>query len=305
MLTAQDVKVPLDVPGEYTGEYVRNYLKITQNSGRLLLFAGDQKIEHLNMDFYGEDIAPEDSNPHHLFNIASRSRVGVFASQLGLIAKHGMDYRDVPYLVKLNSKTNLVKTKQEEPLSSSLYSIDDVVDFKCQSGLNILGIGYTFYIGSEHESEMLTQAAQAVHQAHRHGLIAVIWAYARGEAVQNERDPKIIAGAAGVASAIGADFAKVNCPEVDGHQSAEALNIAVKAAGNTQVVCSGGSQKDPEQFLHSLHDQIHIGGASGNGTGRNIHQKNFDDAVNFINAIHAVVIDNKSVSEAMEVYHAQ
>ena len=48
-----DVKVPLDVPAGMRDVYLANYDLITQGSGRLMLFAGDQKMEHLNDDFYG------------------------------------------------------------------------------------------------------------------------------------------------------------------------------------------------------------------------------------------------------------
>jgi fructose-bisphosphate aldolase/6-deoxy-5-ketofructose 1-phosphate synthase len=89
--------------------YVTNYLEITKNSGRLMLFAGDQKVEHLNDDFYGEEVPEGDADPEHLFKIASQAKIGVFATQLGLIARYGMDYKNVPYLVKVNSKTNLVE----------------------------------------------------------------------------------------------------------------------------------------------------------------------------------------------------
>ncbi len=66
-----DISVPLDVPGQARHKYIENYLKITRGSGRLMLFAGDQKVEHLNDDFYGEGIDPQDSDPEHLFHIAS------------------------------------------------------------------------------------------------------------------------------------------------------------------------------------------------------------------------------------------
>jgi len=58
--------VPVDIPKEVKGTYIFNYQEITRKSGRLMLFAGDQKIEHLNDDFYGEGIAPEDSDPDGL-----------------------------------------------------------------------------------------------------------------------------------------------------------------------------------------------------------------------------------------------
>ncbi|MFY1645387.1 aldolase, partial [Methanoculleus bourgensis] len=185
-------------------------------TGRLMLFAGDQKIEHLNDDFAGEGIHPDDADPEHLFRIASRGRIGVFATQLGLIARYGRDYPDVPYLVKLNSKTNLVATSQSDPVSSELYHVRQAVDLRDRAGLSILGVGYTVYLGSEYEPLMLYQAAQAVNQAHRYGLITVLWMYPRGKAVKDERDPHLVAGAAGVAAAIGSDFAKVNPPKVGG-----------------------------------------------------------------------------------------
>src|SRR6185503_17613312 len=93
---------PVDVPETMRGEYEHNIRTATKDTGKLMLFAGDQKVEHMNDDFFGEGIAPDDADPEHLFRIASRARIGVFATQLGLIARYGHDYRDVPYLVKLN-----------------------------------------------------------------------------------------------------------------------------------------------------------------------------------------------------------
>lgn len=299
---SSEVIVPLDVPVEKRHRYVENYLKITKGSGRLMLFAGDQKVEHLNDDFFGPGIDPQNSNPEHMFRIADVANIGVFASQLGLIARYGMDYPDVPYLVKLNSKTNLVKTSQADPISHQWLDIQQVVDFKESSGLDILGVGYTVYLGSEHESEMLRQAAQIVNRSHMHGLVTVLWMYPRGKAVKDEKDPHLIAGAAGVAAAIGSDFAKVNYPEKAGQNPADALREAVKAAGRTKVVCAGGERCDVKSFLQTLYDQIHISGASGNATGRNIHQRPVEEAVSMCNAIYAITLENAGVEEAWEIY---
>ncbi|HYA33340.1 MAG TPA: aldolase, partial [Candidatus Bathyarchaeia archaeon] len=104
------IRAPLDVPQELRMEYRRNLLTMTKGSGRLMLFAGDQKIEHLNDDFRGPGISPDDNDPEHLFRIASGAEIGCFATQMGLIARYGEDYPHVNYLIKLNSKTNLVKT---------------------------------------------------------------------------------------------------------------------------------------------------------------------------------------------------
>ena len=299
------IYVPADVPNGSINEYVSNYDEITLGSDRLMLFAGDQKIEHLNNDFFGEGIAEDDNEPEHLFKIANTAEIGVFAAQQGLISMFGRDYPEVPYLVKLNSKTNLVKTAQKDPFSNQLIDVEQVVEFKNNSGLDILGIGYTIYLGSEFEHIMLRDAAQAVYKAHLHGLISVLWIYPRGKAVKNEKNPDLIAGATGVAATLGSDFVKVNAPKKEGENSAEILKRAVKAAGKTKVICAGGSATDPKAFLQGLRDQISIAGASGNATGRNIHQKSFQEAVQMTNAITAITVYNKSVEEAYKIYRGE
>lgn len=300
-----EIHIPGDVPNGSINEFVNNYDLITHGSGRLMLFAGDQKIEHLNKDFYGEGIHEDDNEPEHLFKIADAAEIGLFATQLGLVSLYGGDYPEIPYLVKLNSKTNLVKTAQRDPISPTLIDVEQVVEFKKDSGLEIVGIGYTIYLGSEFEHIMLREAAQAVYKAHQAGLISVLWIYPRGQAVKDEKDADLIAGATGVAATLGADFVKVNAPKKDGVASAGILIQAVKAAGKTKVICAGGSSTDPKAFLQSLHDQINIAGVSGNATGRNIHQKSLEEAVRMCNAISAITIHDKSVEEAVKIYEGK
>lgn len=304
MFNEANIKIPLTVTQEKQAEYIKNYLDITKNSGRLMLFAGDQKIEHLNDDFHGDNISKEDADPIHLFNIASQAKIGVFATQLGLISRYGEDFKNVPYLVKLNSKTHLVAKDQTDPKSNLLNTVEQVAEFKKTSGLNILGVGYTIYLGSEHEGEMLAEAAQAIYKAHLNGLISVIWAYPRGKAITNEKDAHLIAGAVGAVACLGSDFVKVNVPSQAGVEPQELLKEATRAAGRTKVVCAGGSATDPEKFLQALHDQIHIAGVKGNATGRNIHQKSLDEAVRFTNAIYAITVENESVENALKIYNS-
>ncbi|HYA32419.1 MAG TPA: aldolase [Candidatus Bathyarchaeia archaeon] len=301
-LSFATIKAPLDVPEEVRTEYARNFLDITRGSGRLMLFAGDQKIEHLNDDFYGPGISLDDNDPEHLFRIASGAEIGCLATQMGLIARYGEDYPSVNYLVKLNSKTNLVKTEQAEPISGAFYSVAQVDDFRQRSGLKVPAVGYTIYAGSEHEASMLHEAAQIIFEAHKRGIIAVIWIYPRGAAVKNEHDPHLIAGAAGLGCALGADFVKVNYPTREGVDSKEAFKEAVQAAGRCRVLCAGGSSLDVKLFLERLWDQIFVSGAAGNATGRNIHQKRLKEAIQMCNAISAIVISGATSNEALDVY---
>lgn len=294
------IKIPADV--KKVDDYIKNYQKATHNSGKLMLFAGDQKIEHLNKDFYGNNIAPDDSQPEHLFKIASEANIGVFATQLGLISRYFYDYPEIPYLVKMNSKTNLVKFEQRDPISTSLFDFEKVINFKEKNKANILGVGYTIYLGSEFEHIMLNEGANLCYEAHQEGLIVVFWMYPKGKSVIDENDPDIVAGAAGVAACLGADFAKVKVPKKEGQSSAELLKIASKAAGNTGIVCEGGSKKHPLDFLKELYEYINIGNARGNGTGRNIHQRPLKEAIAFANAIFNVTVNNKTPEEAYRLY---
>lgn len=261
-----------------------------KNKKRFFLFAGDQKIEHLNRDFFGEGIPDECKDPEHLFKIASKAPISAFASQLGLIELYGGDYASIPYLVKLNSKSDLISTQQKDPLSLAMHSVEDVVEFRDRSKLSIIGVGYTVYLGSEYEVEMLREAAKMVNSAHKEGLIAVLWMYPRGKAVRDERATDIIAGAAGVAACLGADFVKVNPPRADkDSDSALLLRQAVAAAGRTGVICSGGSKKDKDIFLQMLRDQIDIGGACGCAVGRNIYQRPISEAVDMCKEVARIL----------------
>lgn len=302
-LTAADVRVPMDVPAESRDTYIANYLKATRETGRLMLFACDQKIEHMNKDFYGEGIDIADCEPQHLFEIGKNGVIGVLAGQRGLVAQYAADYPEINYLIKMNSKTNLVKTSQEDPYSPQLTDLEAVLQMR-ENGVNVVGLGYTIYLGSEYEATMMAEAGQLIAQAHELGLLVVLWIYPRGKAVTAEKDPDLIAGAAGVALCLGADFVKVNPPKPeDGKTPAEALSIAAKAAGRTGLVCAGGGTVDAKTFLTQLYDQIHVGGACGNATGRNIHQRSLDEAVRLTKAISVITLADASVDEALEVFN--
>jgi len=289
--------IPADVAKNSEQTYLDNYNAITKETGRLFLFSCDQKIEHLNKDFYGPGIDPDAMHPEHLFKIANAGRIGAMAAHLGLIARYGRKYSDINYIVKLNAKTDLIPAAQQDPISQQLWQVEDALQLKKDSGLPIRGIGYTIYLGSEQEPTMLNQAAQAVYTAHQHGMLAILWIYVRGKSIKDASDAHLIAGATGLAASLGADFVKIK-PPLTTHD----LQIACAAAGTTKVICAGGSVVPPEQFLRTLHEQLQGGGSSGCATGRNIFQKSLPDAIAFTQAIAALIYDDADVDEALRIY---
>ncbi len=297
--------IPLDVPTSMHPIFLDNHKAITHDTNNLMLFAVDQKIEHLNGDFYGNSIDITANQPDHIFQIANRGRIGALATHLGLIARYGAHYKDINYIIKLNAKTNLIKSDSVDPLSRILWSIEDVINFKKSSGLKIRGIGYTIYLGSKYEPEMLADAAQAIFKAHQNGLVAILWVYIRGNNIKEKNELELTTAACGVANSLGADFAKIKTPKnIQGFTSTDILKIATQAAGNTKIICSGGKSQDPKDFLKELYLQITEGKTAGNATGRNIFQRSLKEAIAMTNAISAIVYHKNEAKKAIEIFES-
>lgn len=268
--------IPADVPQQFHDEFRKNLHALMTENGNILILAADHKLEHLNDDFYGTGIAQEAAHAHHFFSLAQSSSLGTLATQFGLIARYGAEYPEVNYIVKLNSKTNIIPLSAMDPLSRSWYSIDDVVALK-QNIPHIRGIGYTIYLGSEHEQYMLHEAAQVVTQAHRHGLVAILWVYPRGKYVQEQVSLRFTAGAAGVANALGADAVKLQLPSGRDTKADEIIRVSVTAAGNTAIIASGGERVETLDLLETIkHHQEH--GVRGAAIGRNLYQRQTNEA---------------------------
>lgn len=305
-MTNQDILIPADVPIAMEQEFINNYSRITKNTQRLFIFSCDQKIEHLNDDFYGADIHSDTLHPEHMFRIAQQGTIGALATHLGLINRYAKQYSSVNYIVKLNAKTNIISPEHRDPISQNLWDVYQVIAIKKESSLTICGIGLTVYLGSEFEPTMLEQAAQNIYEAHQHGLVAILWIYLRGKTVIDEQDGNLIAGAAGVANSLGADFVKIKPPQATKIlNSPQLLKIITATAGNTQVICAGGKRKNPQLFLEELYDQIHIGNTAGCAIGRNIFQRSLSQAIAMTQAVSCIVYNNMDVKTVLKDFEGK
>jgi len=298
-----EIKIPLSVPNEKRSEYKKNYQQLTNFSGHLLLVAGDQKVEHLNDDFFGSHIDPSDNSPEHLFKVATAIPGAAFATHLGLIERYGDQYRSLPYIVKLNGKTNL-GVNEEKDSSKLWWKIEDIIKFKKQSGLKIVGIGYTIYLGGKYEAKMLAKAAQAIFKAQQAGLTTVIWVYPRGLKI-NEENIHIIAGGAGVVAALGADFVKVKYPYnlKNKQETAKKFVEVTTAAGKTKVVCVGSEKMATKEILNYCAAQIKTAQTSGLAIGRNLHQRSLAEASQLGAALGAIIFKKTNAAEAWKIYN--
>lgn len=294
----RSIYIPADVPNAYHETFKENWDALTKNTEHMFLFSCDHKIEHLNDDFSYPHSPEEIRYPEHLFRIASQGTIGGMVVPPGLLTRHANRYRSINYVVKLTAKTN-AQSSIKAPYSTPLWSVEDVLHFQKLTKIPIRGISFTIYLGSDHEAKMLTQSAHMIKNAHLFGLVAIAWIYIRGAEVEPSKMPSRVAGACGLAHALGADAVKIKTPENFENLSMEKqLRLGAAAAGNTAVLCAGGDTTDPQLFFNTLHTQLHTGRTRGCVVGRNIFQKNLPEAIAMTRGIYALVYENADAHSA-------
>jgi len=222
--------------------------------GKVLFLAYDQGLEHGPIDFNDKNV-----NPRYIIKIAKEGKYTGIIFQKGIAEKYYKEIKlsKVPLIIKLNGKTNLV---QGEPVSLQLCTIKEAISF------GAVAVGYTIYIGSEHEEEMLSEFEGIQREAHKIGLPVICWIYPRGKGVSGKKKKDLMAYAARVGLEIGADIIKI---QSDGKK--EDLAWAVKSAGKVRVVIAGGRKKDEGDLIKEVREAMKVG-CSGFAIGRNVWQ---------------------------------
>ncbi|MFA4960724.1 MAG: fructose-bisphosphate aldolase [Candidatus Pacearchaeota archaeon] len=244
-------------------------LNLFFKKGKTMMLAYDQGLEHGPSDFNDKNI-----DPLFIIDIAKKGKYNAVIFQKGIAEKYNKEIKKagVPLIVKLNGKTSLYKG---EPMSRQLCSVEEAIM------LGAKGVGYTIYIGSRNESDMLSEFEKIQEEAHKKGLAVVAWIYPRGKDVRNENNPDLMIYACRVGLEIGADIIKIRyCGNKDD------LARAVRAAGRARVVIAGGAKKDRKEFLGQTKEIIDVG-ATGLAVGRNVWQDS--DPINISNQIKKVI----------------
>ncbi|RMD66189.1 hypothetical protein D6817_04605 [Candidatus Pacearchaeota archaeon] len=230
-------------------------LRRITRKGRALYLAYDQGLEHGPESDFNE----RNADPRFIIEIARKGKFSGVVFQRGIAEKYFEELQKakVPLILKLNGKTKLPKG---EPISAQIADVGDAVRLRAAA------VGFTIYIGSEHEAKMLEQFASIQREAHRRGLLVIAWIYPRGKGVKNDVSREMIAYAARVGLEAGADIVKL---KYGGNE--KDLAWAVRAAGKTKVVVAGGTKKDEKSFLKQVREIVDAG-AIGLAVGRNVWQ---------------------------------
>lgn len=228
--------------------------KILKN-GKALYLAYDQGLEH------GPESDFDDKNvdPLYILDIAKKGKYQGVVFGKGIAEKYNKEIRKskIPLIVKLNGRTKLYKG---EPYSAPLGTVKEAIK------LGASAIGYTIYIGSAFEARMFRDFERLERVAHSKGIPIITWIYPRGKAVKNDVSREMMAYAARTGLELGADIVKMKW-----NGKVKDLQWAVKSAGRTKIVISGGSKKSESAFLKEVKDVVKSG-AIGLAIGRNIWQ---------------------------------
>ena len=162
--------------------------------------------------------------------------------------------------------------------------------------------GFTLYVGTPAQTADLENFRQVREDASRFGLPLIVWAYPRGAAIEAKggRDSfYAVDYAARAAAELGADLVKVNFPHPEKRSGVptaydqeftpeRAIASVVRSAGRTMVLVSGGTRADDETMLEKAQDSMEAG-ATGLIFGRNIWQRDHDDALRLIGRLRDIL----------------
>ncbi len=298
--------------------------RLVLDNGYVFLLPFDQILETATYDFL--------EYPHSLhadFHLALSRATGLSGVVLHPGVAENYRYGDlarVPLIVKLNGATRIPSEHKDE--SAPFGEISDLVDLCVDLGA--VAIGWTFFHGTPMHYENQRLMGNVILKAHGRGLPVIVWAYPRGQRV-NERGGADalcnVADAVAHAVAAGADMVKVGYPEANTGEvrkkamgsyryveldSEQGLRWVVNGPlAHLGVVVSGGPKITGKKFsLEEKTGAIVRAGADGLCYGRNIFQNRPREAVEVILAAMRVldshsrtgktVADRVNVEEAVE-----
>jgi fructose-bisphosphate aldolase/2-amino-3,7-dideoxy-D-threo-hept-6-ulosonate synthase len=213
----------------------------------------------------------------------TRGGADAVLTQKGIAPRVHPNKNDAGYIVHVNGSTTIGPDESDKRVTATA---EDAV----RAGAD--AVSFHINVGSDHEPDQIEELAELTADASRLGLPVLAMAYARGPGV-DETDPESLGHAVRLAEELGADVVKVKYPG-----SAEGMGEAVKMAGPTKVVMSGGTMRDDKAFLRNVADAIDAG-ATGLAVGRNVFQR--DDPERILDALEAVVFQEVDPAEALAI----
>lgn len=267
-------------------------------TGKLVILPVDQGFEHGPIRSFLPN--PPAHDPFYHFDLAIEAGCSAYAAPLGFLEAGAAKYAGkIPLILKLNNHDGL--HSEVEPMGAQTATVKDALQLGC------IGIGYTIYPGTEYRRFQYEQFQKIAAEAKENGLVVVLWAYARGGdlAAEDETAIDTISYAVQIAAQLGAHIIKAKLPSAHiASEKAKALiekhnlpidkledRVAylVKSAfdGRRILINSGGAAKGDEAVFDEIR-AIRDGGGFGSIIGRNSFQREWDDALAFLDTVMGI-----------------
>lgn len=264
-------------------------------TGRIIVYPVDQGFEHGPDASFAMNAPAYD--PHYHIEMAIDAGFSAYAAPIGMISAVASRYAgEIPLILKINSGNSLLKSA--EPNQAVTASVMSALRLGCS------GIGLTIYPGSHNAKSMIEFASSVISEARRFGLFTVVWAYPRGGDIAKEDEAAldVVCYATHIAAMIGAHVIKVKIPEAKIREQNRSLystdavtskSMRVQSVmragfdGKRVVLFSGGARKGADTIVDDIR-AIKNGGGTGSIMGRNIFQRDRNDALNIMRDVISV-----------------
>ena len=288
-----------------------------RNSGRLAgtgylsILPVDQGVEHSGAASFAK--FPAYFDPARLCDLAIAADCSAIATTLGGLGIVARRYvHKIPFVVKLNHNDflNYPNTYDQVMFAGVRQAAD----------LGAIGVGATVYFGSEGADRQIVEVSRAFAEAHRLGLMTILWCYLRNSAFkQGDIDYHLSADLTGQANHLGvtieADIIKQKQPENNGGYNALQFGktdplvysqlttdhpidltrwqVVNCYAGRVGLINSGGESKGADDLAQAVRTAVINKRAGGTGliVGRKAFQRPLDEGAALIHAIQDVYLN--------------
>ena len=284
-------------------------------TGYLSVLPVDQGVEHSA----GASFRPNPMyfDPENIIKLAIEGGCNAVVSTMGGLAIVARKYaHKIPFIAKINHNELLTYPNKFDQIMFG--SVKD------SWNLGAVAVGATVYFGSPESDRQITAVSQAFEEAHRLGMVTILWCYLRNSNFKkNKIDYAASADLTGQANYLGvtiqADIIKQKLPENNGGYKALNMDgisygkydermytelatdnpidlcryqVANCFMGRAGLVNSGGASDGHKDLKEAVRTAIINKRAGGMGmiSGRKSFQKPFEEGVELLHAIQDVYL---------------
>jgi fructose-bisphosphate aldolase/2-amino-3,7-dideoxy-D-threo-hept-6-ulosonate synthase len=203
-------------------------------------------------------------------------------TQKGIAPRVHPNTNGAGYIVHVNGSTSIGPDEDDKRMTCT-------VEEAIRAGADAVSLHIN--VGSDYEPKQSEDLARLTDHAGRFGIPVLAMAYARGPGIDGS-DPEALGHAVRLAEELGADVVKTGYSG-----DAESFQHVIEST-RLPVVIAGGSRGTDRETIEMVRGTMDAGGA-GVSMGRSIFQH--DDPESIARAVSAVIHDDASAEEALEV----